>query len=73
MDNPPPLFFRWGAAAYAMSGNETKAQHLAEEYLTRYPDFDFEEHIRRMPFAHAEDRDHYAEGLTKAGFAKVAA
>ncbi len=73
MDNPPPLFFRWGAAAYAMSGNEKKAQHLAEQYLTRYPDFDFEEHIRRMPFAQVEDRDHYAEGLTKAGFAKVAA
>ena len=73
MDNPPPLFYRWGAAAYAMSGNEAKARRLAEHYLDRYPDFDFEEHIRRMPFSHEEDREHYAEGLTKAGFAKVAA
>lgn len=73
MDNPPPLFFRWGAAAYAMNGNQEKAQLLAEKYLTLYPEFDFEEHIRRMPFAHDEDRDHYAEGLTKAGFSKVTA
>ena len=73
MDNPPFLFYRWAAAAYAMHGNAEKARHLADKYLARYPKFDFEEHIRRMPYSHAEDREHYAEGLTKAGFARVLA
>ena len=71
IDNAPIIFYRYGAAAYAMEGNIEKARHLAAKYVERYPDFDFEEHIKRMPFKYPEDSEHYAEGLRRAGFVEM--
>lgn len=73
IDNAPIFFYRWSAAAYAMQGELDKAKRLAEKYLERYPKFDFDEHIARMPFSLAEDSEHYAEGLKKAGFVELVA
>lgn len=71
VDNAPPLFYRYAAASFAMAGNLDKARYLAERYLERYPNFEFEEHIRRMPFSRPEDAEHYAEGLRRAGFVEL--
>ena len=71
IDNAPIIFYRYGAAAYAMEGNIEKARLLATKYIERYPEFDFEEHVKRMPFKHSEDSEHYAEGLRRAGFAEL--
>ena len=71
VDNAPPLFYRYGAASFAMAGDLDKARYLAERYLERYPNFDFDEHVRRMPFSHSEDSEHYAEGLRRAGFVEL--
>ena len=64
---------RWLAVAYAQLGREQEAKAAAEEYLRRTPDFSLARHLELMPFQHAEDRDHYAEGLRKAGLPEDAA
>ena len=61
------MAYRWLAVAYAQLGREQEAKAAAEEYLKRTPDFSLARHLELMPFQHAEDRDHYAEGLRKAG------
>ena len=61
------MAYRWLAVAYAQLGREQEAKAAAEEYLRRTPDFSLARHLELMPFQHAEDRDHYAEGLRKAG------
>jgi adenylate cyclase len=61
------MAYRWLAVAYAQLGREQEAKAAAEEYLRRTPDFSLTRHLELMPFQHAEDRDHYAEGLRKAG------
>ncbi|MGR8947001.1 MAG: adenylate/guanylate cyclase domain-containing protein [Gammaproteobacteria bacterium] len=73
IDNPQQFFYRWAAAAYAMDGNIEKANFYAQKYLERYPNFDFDEHVKRMPFTHNEDLEHYAEGLRRAGFIQMVA
>ncbi|MCE3246808.1 MAG: hypothetical protein K0R41_633, partial [Geminicoccaceae bacterium] len=37
------------------------------EYLKRTPDFSLARHLEMLHFQQAEDRDHYTEGLRKAG------
>ena len=64
------MAYRWLAVAYAQLGREQEAKAAAEEYLRRTPDFSLTRHLELMPFQHAEDRDHYAEGLRKAGLAE---
>lgn len=71
MDDSPTVFYRWAAAAYAMNGDLEQARGITEKYLARYPQFDFEEHVSRMPFRLADDREHYARGLSKAGFVEM--
>ena len=61
------MAYRWLAAAYAQLGREPEAKAAAEEYLKRTPDFSLASHLEMLHFQHAEDRDHYAEGLRKAG------
>jgi TolB-like protein/class 3 adenylate cyclase/tetratricopeptide (TPR) repeat protein len=61
--------YRWLAVANAQLGRERDAQAAAEEYLRRSPDYSLATHLRTMPFQHAEDREHYVEGLRKAGLA----
>jgi adenylate cyclase len=63
------MAYRWLAVAYGQLGREQEAKAAAEEYLRRTPDFSLAEHLERMPFQHAEDREHYIEGLRKAGLA----
>ena len=59
--------YRWLAAAYGQLGREQDAKAAAEEYLRRTPDFSLAHHLETMPFQHAEDLEHYVEGLRKAG------
>jgi adenylate cyclase len=63
------MAYRWLAAAYGQLGREHDAKAAAEEYLRRTPDFSLASHLEMVPFLHAEDRDHYVEGLRKAGLA----
>jgi len=67
LDKPPVYFYRWIAAAFAHLGREDEAQEAARKYLDTYPNFDFTEHLSRMPFRLEEDLAHYAEGLKLAG------
>ena len=61
------MAYRWLAASYAQLGREPDAKAAAEEYLKRTPDFSLARHLQMLHFQHAEDRDHYADGLRKAG------
>jgi adenylate cyclase len=61
------MAYRWLAVAYGQLGREQDAKAAVEEYLRRTPDFSVVRHLEMMPFRHAEDREHYAEGLRKAG------
>jgi uncharacterized protein HemY len=61
------MAYRWLAASYAQLGREADAQAAAAEYLKRTPDFSLARHLEMLHFQHAEDRDHYADGLRKAG------
>jgi len=60
------MAYRWLAAAYGQLGREQDAKAAAEEYLKLTPDFSLARHLEMLHFQHAEDRDHYAEGLRKA-------
>ena len=61
------IAYRWLAASYAQLGRDLDAKAAAEEYLKRTPDFSLASHLEMLHFQHAQDRDHYAEGLRKAG------
>ena len=61
------MAYRWLAASYAQLGRDLDAKAAAEEYLKRSPDFSLASHLEMVHFQHAQDRDHYAEGLRKAG------
>jgi adenylate cyclase len=61
------MAYRWLAASYAQLGRELDAQAAAQEYLKRTPDFSIASHLEMLHFQHAPDREHYAEGLRKAG------
>jgi adenylate cyclase len=62
--------YRWLAVAYGQLGRAQDAKAAAEEYLKRTPDFALATHLETMPFQHAVDREHYVEGLRKAGLAE---
>jgi adenylate cyclase len=59
--------YRWVAAAYGQLGREQEAKAAAAEYLKLTPDFSIGRHLELLPFQRPEDREHYAEGLRKAG------
>ncbi|TDJ70166.1 MAG: adenylate/guanylate cyclase domain-containing protein [Proteobacteria bacterium] len=67
LDEPPVYFLRWIAATFAHLGRSDEALENARKYMARYPNFNLDEHLSRMPFRHTEDLDHYAAGLTRAG------
>jgi len=60
--------YRWFAATLAMQGDLRGARAFVDQYLERYPAFDLDEHLARMPFSRAADRERYAEALRLAGF-----
>ncbi len=66
LDEVAPWFMTWYAAALAQLGREEEAKELIARYLRTPLPWAFESHIRR--FKHAEDRDHFAEALRKAGW-----
>jgi hypothetical protein len=55
------------AAAYGQLGREQDAKTAAAEYLKLTPDFSIGRHLEMLHFRRAEDREHYADGLRKAG------
>jgi adenylate cyclase len=59
--------YRWLAAAYGQLGREEDARAAVAEYLKLTPDFTIARHLEMMPFQNPADREHYAEGLRKAG------
>jgi adenylate cyclase len=59
--------YRWLAAAYGQLGREQDAKAAVAEYLKLTPDFAIARHLERMPFQNQADREHYADGLRKAG------
>ena len=61
------MAYRWLAASYAQLGRDLEAKAAAEEYLKRTPDFSLARHLEMLHFQQADDRDHYTEGLRKAG------
>ena len=64
---PGAMVHRWLAASHAQLGREAEAKAAAAEYLRRTPDFSIAKHLATVPFRDADDRDHYADGLRKAG------
>ncbi|MCH8113437.1 MAG: tetratricopeptide repeat protein [Proteobacteria bacterium] len=65
LDELPPWFMPWFAAALAQLGREEEAKEIIARYLRTPLPWAFASHIRR--FKHAEDRDHFAEALRNAG------
>jgi adenylate cyclase len=59
--------YRWLAATYGQLGREQDAKAAAAQYLKLTPDFSLTRHLEMLHFQHAEDREHYADGLRKAG------
>ncbi len=62
---------RWFAATCAMLGQPERAQRYADIYFDRYPDFELDEHVSRVPFRHEADRERYRGALRAAGFERV--
>ncbi len=65
--DPPVSIQRWIAPTYAYLGRLEEAQTAVAKYRVAYPQFNLAEHLARIPFTHAADREHYAEGLRRAG------
>ena len=61
------MAYRWMAAAYGQLGREQEAKAAVEHYLKLTPDFSIARHLQMVPFGHAADREHYVDGLRKAG------
>jgi adenylate cyclase len=55
------------AASSAQLGNSTAAAAHAREVLSREPSFSIESYLQTLHYKHDVDREHYREGLTKAG------
>lgn len=72
LDNPRPHYQRWIAATHGWLGMEAEARAVTRDYLEHYPRFELAEHLRRIPYTHAEDLEHYAEGLRRAGLEHTA-
>lgn len=67
-----PSNCRWFAATCAALGRIEEARPYVERYVEHYPAFDVDEHVSRVPFRRAGDRERYRECLRQAGFAGVA-
>lgn len=55
------------AACYAQLGSDQKARLHVGEVLRLKPDFSVADHMRGLPFKERQDREHYRDGLCKAG------
>ncbi|WP_210204470.1 SARP family transcriptional regulator [Phyllobacterium phragmitis] len=64
----PSLADRLSAACWAMSGDLKKARHFVRKTLEVQPGFVLDKWIAVVPFKEDWQREHYREGLLKAGF-----
>ena len=64
-----PFYQPWVAATFSYLGRNEEARAAAARYRNTYPDFDLTEDLCRNPFTQDEDREHYGEGLRRAGLA----
>ena len=71
LNEPPIYFYRWIATTYAHMGCIEEARKVGAKYFQAYPNFNFTDHLLRMPFRHEEDRAHYRDGLAKAGIGHI--
>lgn len=71
LEETRPHYQRWMAATYGWLGLEAEAAAVRRSYLGHYPQFDLAEHLARIPYTHAEDLEHYAEGLRRAGLERA--
>ena len=55
------------AACYSQLGSDEKTELHAGEVLRLKPDFSTADHVRDLPFKKSQDREHYQDGLCKAG------
>lgn len=62
------LATRLAAASWAMLGNARRARKLVAKARETHPDFDVERWLSVVPMRDQRQKDHYREGLRKAGF-----
>ena len=55
------------AGCHAQLGSDEKAREHAGEVLRLKPDFSIADHMGGLPFTESRDREHYRDGLRKAG------
>ena len=60
----------WLAAAYAQSGNIDDAEWEVDQIHTLNPDFSLERMQQTFPFKEPADREHFLDGLRKAGLSE---
>jgi adenylate cyclase len=58
------------AGCYAQLGSDEEARLHAGEVLRLKPDFSITDHVQGLPFKESRDREHYRDGLCKAGLPK---
>ena len=59
---------RVNAACWAMLGDTRKARAYMRRTMEHYPDFEIDRWLSFIPIRDPADRDHYREGLRRAGF-----
>lgn len=64
----PSQAARLAAASAAMAGNMRKAKALVRKVKEIYPDFDIDTWLSIVPVREQWQKDHYREGLRRAGF-----
>ncbi len=55
------------AACHAQLGSDEKASLHAAEVVRLKPDFSIADHVQGLPFKETQAREHYRDGLRKAG------
>jgi len=59
---------RFSAACWAMLGDARKARAYMRRTMEHYPDFEVDKWLSLIPIRDAAHREHYREGLRRAGF-----
>ncbi len=64
---PTPESRLYLAASYAQLGREGEARAITAEILEENPDFSLQREAEKMYYTTQAGRDHYVEGMRKAG------
>jgi adenylate cyclase len=78
IQNPPAMMLIWMAVVYVQAGDTREAREMAEKFIaiasdklsqagTAFPESWLDFVSERWPFKHSVDREHFLEGLRKAG------